>query len=460
MNTTLKSILLLILTILPTAIIAQSISGNLTGIKNTTIKLEGFKGLKNYTITTSSINDKGDFTIDYSKTDYGIGFLITQDNKPFLVLLTGEEIKITGESLNNIETLKIKEGEENKYFEQYAKEHPKREQALSALVYLEKLYANDSLFINQKKIFKALQEENLRITNEDKFFLENLPKNSYVEWFIPIRKLVSSAFSIAQYHPEEIPKTIHSFRNLDYTDPRLYKSGLFKDAIDNHFWLLENSGKSLDNIFEEMKLSIDAMMVKLVTNEKIFNEVTDYLFDLLEKHSLFKASEYLALKVLNDGSCTINNDLAKQLETYRAMKKGNIAPDIVFEKSNFANSLKTINKLSELKSEYTVIIFGASWCPKCNEEIPEISNLYQKWKSKNVEVVYISLEEDKNAFTNFAGLFPFPSYTDLKKWDGKIVKDFYVFSTPTIFLLDNERKIILRPNSVKQMDAWVDWKLN
>lgn len=63
------------------------------------------------------------------------------------------------------------------------------------------------------------------------------------------------------------------------------------------------------------------------------NEVADFLFDLLEKHSLFQASEYLALKVLNEVSCTINNDLAKQLETYRAMKKGNIAPDI-FLKDN------------------------------------------------------------------------------------------------------------------------------
>jgi hypothetical protein len=26
-------------------------------------------------------------------------------------------------------------------------------------------------------------------------------------------------------------------------------------------------------------------------------------------------------------------------------------------------------------------------------------------------------------------------------------------------LLDKNRKIILRPNSVKQMDAWVDWYL-
>jgi hypothetical protein len=34
-----------------------------------------------------------------------------------------------------------------------------------------------------------------------------------------------------------------------------------------------------------------------------------------------------------------------------------------------------------------------------------------------------------------------------------------VFGTPTMYLLDKNRKIILRPNSVKQMDAWVDWYL-
>jgi hypothetical protein len=69
------------------------------------------------------------------------------------------------------------------------------------------------------------------------------------------------------------------------------------------------------------------------------------------------------------------------------------------------------------------------------------------------------LEQDRKSFTDFTISFPFPSYSDLKKWDSYIVKDYYVFSTPTTFILDNNRKIILRPNSVKQMDAWVDWKL-
>lgn len=454
-----KHTIVYLLLITPQIIFSLSISGNFSQLINQPIKVEGFSGLKTYAISSTITDEKGNFKLNYSKSDYGVGYLIASDNKPLFILLSGEDIVITGEALSVPETIKITKGQENLFFEQYAKEHPRREQALSAWGYLEKIYTLDSLFSSQQKPINAILEEKQRIKKEDKVFLSSLPSDSYVKWFLPIRKLVSSVSTIAQYRPEEIPETIDAFRNLDYTDPRLYKSGLFKDAIDNHFWLLENSGKSLDKVFEEMKLSIDAMMVKLVTNEKIFNEVTDYLFDLLEKHSLFQASEYLALKVLNEGSCTINSDLANQLETYRAMKKGNIAPDMIFNPSFFANPNKIVAKLSSLKSNYTVVVFGASWCPKCKEELPGIAKLYSKWKSKGVEVVFVALEEDRTAFINFAKGFPFISYSDNKKWESKIVKDYYVFSTPTMFLLDNKREILLRPNSVKQMDAWVDWYL-
>jgi thiol-disulfide isomerase/thioredoxin len=454
-----QNTLLICLVAITSGSYSQSISGNLVLLANQEIKVEGFIGLKSYPISNSKIDEKGNFKLNYSKTDYGVGYLMSSDNKPLFVILSGEDIEIVGQALSQPETIKVKIGLENLYFEQYAKEHPRREQTLSAWLYIEKIYTSDTLFAVQKAPVKVIHEEKLRITKEDQLFLERLPKDSYVKWFLPTRKLVSSVSTVAQYRPEEIPETVKAFRNLDYTDTRLYKSGLFKDAIESHFWLLENSGKPLDKVFEEMKISIDAMLLKLATNEKIFNEVTDYLFDLLEKHSLFQASEYLALKVLNEGSCIINNHLANQLETYRVMKKGNIAADIIFDKSNFVNPNNTFTKLSEINTKYTVVVFGASWCPKCNEELPEIAKLYDKWKSKGVEVVFVALEEDKKAFTDYAKNFQFPSYSDLKKWDSKIVKDYFVFSTPTMYLLNNKREILLRPNSVKQMDAWVDWYL-
>jgi thiol-disulfide isomerase/thioredoxin len=453
---------ILILLLCPIWVFSQTITGNLSLLANQSIKLEGFNGLKTYPISSTTIDDKGNFKLNFSKADYGVGYLLSADDKPLFVILSGEDIELIGEALSYPETLKIIKGKENQWFEQYALEHPRREQALSAWVYLEKIYTLDSLFSVQKTPVTNIQTEKERIKNEDAIFLAKLPKDSYVSWFLPARKLVSSVSIVAQYRTEEIPATIAAFRALDYTDQRLYTSGLFKDAIESHFWLLENCGKSLDSVFIEMQLSIDAMFENLIKDEKKLNEVTDYLFDLLERHSLYQASEYLALKVLNEVSCTIDSDLSKQLETYRAMKKGNTAPDIVFSGDSFGPTYSSANfpkKLSDIKSKYTVVVFAESWCPKCKEEMPEIAKHYPKWKENNVEVVLVSLDENKEDYRNFVKDLPFISTCDFKKWDSPITQDYYVFGTPTMFLLDDKRKILLRPNSVKQMDAWVDWFL-
>lgn len=439
---------------------AQTISGNLSLLANQSIKLEGFNGLKTYPISTTTINEKGDFVLTFSKSDYGLAYLMSTDKKPYFVILGEEETQLAGEALSYVENLRVLKGKENFWFEQYAKEQPKREQAQSAWAYLSNLYTSDSLLKKEKKSRKTIQKEQQRLVKQEQQFLDKLPANSYVKWYLPTRKLVSSVSSIAHYRTEEIPFTVSAFRQLDYTDPRLYKSGLFKDAIESHFWLLENCGKPLDSVFVEMKISIDAMMEKLVSNEKILNEVTDYLFDLLERHSLFQASEYLAIKVLNEVSCTINTNLANQLETYRAMKKGNIAPEILFTgmQSNLRN-MEGMQKLSDLKSDFMVVVFGASWCPKCTEELPEIAKLYPNWKANKVEVVLVSLDDQPQDFEKFTQSFPFISLCDFQKWDSHVAKDYFVFGTPTMYLLDKDRKIILRPNSVKQMDAWVDWFL-
>ena len=439
---------------------AQVITGNLNLLKNAEIKLEGFNGLKNYTIATTKTDSIGNFKLSYSAKDVGVGYLISDVNKPFFVILSREEIEITGEALSYPESIQITKGKENQLFEQYAKEHRVREQALNAWIYLERIYNGNTLLSSNQKTTQSITQEKARLKTEDAAFLNNLPKNSYVSWYLPTRKLVSSVSTIAKYRTQEIPATIAAFIALDYTDKRLYKSGLFKDAIESHFWLLENCGKSLDSVYIEMQTSIDAIIDNLVTDEEKLNEVTDYLFDLLERHSLFKASEYLALKVLNEVSCTINNDLAYQLETYRAMKKGNTAPDIIFPDTLvYPSGNFHPKKLSDFNSNYTLVVFGASWCPKCTEEIPTIAKSYNTWKAQGVEVLFVSLDEDLKAFYQFATKFPFISITDLKKWNSPIAKDYYVFSTPTMYLLDKNRSIILRPNSVNQMNAWVDWYL-
>ncbi len=438
---------------------AQTLSGNFASMAGEWVRFGTFQGIQSPVLDSARIDVNGAFSFTFKTDKPAIGYLVTAENKPyFLILDKNEKIQLKGERLTLTEGVTVLEGRQNQAFGIYAAEHPRREQALSAWGFLEKIYSRDSLFSVQKTPSVAIQTEKARIAREDQDFIAKLPFEWYLRWYLPIRRLVSDVSTIAQYRTEEIPKTISTFRKMDYCDERLFRSGLLKDAIESHFWLLENSGGSLDIVYREMKISIDSMLLHLVKNESRLNEVTDYLFDLLERHSLFQASEYLALKVLNESSCTLNSDLAKQLETYRAMKKGNIAPDIEF-KVNVRNSQTNIKKLSDIKSKYTLVVFGAGWCETCKDELPKISNLYPKWKAKGLEVVFISLDETKEAFERFSQPFPFISYCDYGKWNGPVVTSYFVFGTPTLFLLDAKREIVLRPVSVTQMDTWVDWYL-
>ncbi len=454
--------ILLLLCCFTNILFAQTVSGHFPQLANQKISLQSFQGFKTYVIANTVANAEGRFSLNFGKSDYGMGFLSAEGQKPYFLILDAENTTLEGEVLSFPETIKVLEGKQNQAFTEYATVQPRREQAMSAWVYLRKMYEQDSLFSVQKVPGEAINKEIERLRAEEQTFIKNLPEKSYARWFLPIRKLVNTVSAIAQYRTEEIPGAIESFRSLSYTDERLYRSGLLKDVLESHFWLIENSGRPLDSVFAEMSVSIDRMVSQLVHDDAKLNLVTDYLFDLLERHSLFQASEYLAIKVLNETSCTLEQDLARQLETYRAMKKGNIAPEIDLSNAKLPYNWQGVqkpNRLSDIKSTYYVVVFGSSWCPQCAKDLPEIASLYQQWKKWGVEVVFVSLDDESGAYEKFVKDFPFISTCDLKKWDSQAVKDYYVFGTPTMFLLDTNRTILLRPTSVKQVDAWVDWYL-
>ncbi|NLA69403.1 MAG: TlpA family protein disulfide reductase [Gammaproteobacteria bacterium] len=429
---------------------------------NEQVSLWGFNGFETYCIDSTYTNETGSFVLNYSPNDYGMGYLSDKNKNSFFIILSGETIELKGGSIGFPSTIEIPRGNENILYDQYASEHLKREQTLSAWVYLKKIYSSDSLFSTHTVPQTAIENEIKRIKAEDNAFLSGLPQNSFISWYLPVRKLVSSVSTIAQYRHEEIPRAISEFRKINYTDLRMQKSGLLGQVIESHFWLIENSGSSIDSVYSEMNLSIDSLINNIVYDKKLLNEITNYLFKLLEQHSLFQASEYLALKVLNEAACTLDEDLEKQLESYRSMKIGNIAPNIIFSGDIYAPGFYNENlpkQLSELESPFILLVFAASWCPHCPGELSTITRTYQKWKNQGVEVVFISLDEDPGVFQNFASVFPFISICDYKKWNSKVVNDYHVFATPTFFLLDNNREILLRPNSATQMEAWVDWFL-
>jgi peroxiredoxin len=456
-----KTVILFIMLAFAKAVSAQHVTGTFTDLPNQSISLYGFQDFETYTIDSTITDVTGHFTLAFSKKEYGMGFLKSVDNTPFILILAHEEIGLKGDALSSPESVSISKGGQNKAFNTYAAQHPKREQALSAWQFLQNLYLQDPLFNDEQIPKKAITKEIERIHTQDAAFVANLPKTSYIKWFLPIRKLVSSVSTIAQYRPEEIPATLAALRNINYADARLYKSGLLKEAIENHFWFIENSSGALDAVFKDLNSSIDSIIEQLKEDNEKFNLIAAKMFEVLEERSLFTSAEYLAKKLLEDEDCgCLNPEFEKKMQKYGKMAEGSTAPDIDFGAATYYPEDVTAKKLSEVKSDYTLVAFAAGWCPHCTEELPKIAAYYPALKEKNVEVILVSLDENASDFAKFAAPFPFISTTDYKKWGGQAATDYQVYATPSYFLLDKDLKIVKRLKSVEHLKAVVDNSIN
>ncbi len=437
-----------------------TIEGQFSELKNTQIQLLGFEGFENYIIDQVTTDADGNFKLNFTADEKGMGILSARENQSLVIVLTNETIVLKGIDLASTQNISYLEGNENKLFATYSTNYSIEKNALSAWNYLQQLYRNTETFKAENSTARFIENEIDRIQKADQEFLKNLPADSYISWFIPIRKLVSEVSEIAQRKPELIQPSIAFFRALDYTDPKFYKSGLYKDAIEAHYWLIENSGLALPQVIEKMNTSSDMLISNLKEDADKLNDVAAFLFQFLEKRSLFQASEHLAKSLLNDEACLLDEGVASQLEIYRKMKTGNTAEDIVFSKDVLQQG-KSVNyqKMSDIRAEYYVVAFGSSWCPACVQEIPKLQESYKQWQEKGIEVIFISLDTEERKYKNFTKNFPFVSHCDYKKWETKAVKDYFVNATPTLYLLDKNRNIRLKPKNIEQLNAWINQKI-
>jgi thiol-disulfide isomerase/thioredoxin len=99
--------------------------------------------------------------------------------------------------------------------------------------------------------------------------------------------------------------------------------------------------------------------------------------------------------------------------------------------------------LSSFKGKVVVLSFWATWCGPCKLELPSMQALYQKMKSKGLEIVAVDLAEEKQLVARFVksnGL-SFPILLDA---DVSVGTAWGASSIPTNYLLDRSGRVIAR----------------
>jgi thiol-disulfide isomerase/thioredoxin len=100
-------------------------------------------------------------------------------------------------------------------------------------------------------------------------------------------------------------------------------------------------------------------------------------------------------------------------------------------------------KLSELKGKVVLIDFWATWCGPCIQSIPVLTKMYEKYKSKGLEILYISvdIEVDKYKVAPYARekKIPFQVMIDSGVQDAYNIKGF-----PTTIFIDRQGNVRYR----------------
>ncbi len=135
-------------------------------------------------------------------------------------------------------------------------------------------------------------------------------------------------------------------------------------------------------------------------------------------------------------------------------------------------SHKKWNKLYDIKADFTVLVFWDPDCGHCKKEMPKLAELYSKTNGKDFGVYAVSSDdtdkwkkfiiENKLTFTNVAvpsairqdqdALYKLitSGQTDLKSLNYH--ETFDVYSTPKVFVLDKDKKIIAKQIGIEQLE--------
>lgn len=429
-------------------IVGQTINGHFPEVKNSEIVLKIYEGFTEKQISQTRTDNEGNFVIDFPKEYKGAAILQIKGVSNLIVLLNQENFIIYWDDLQRFDTLLFKNSRENDAFTMGMQIHQKSNQKFAGLKYLLPLYNDESDKLKWLTNEIKIQEQ----TFDD--FIKKLPESSYVKDYLFYRNLLESMQLTHENYKEinRVAKHEREFSKINFSSDALWHSGLLKELINSFYQLLELYTD--EKIINEYIIEANNGWLKaLEKHPSRQQEVAQFCFNLLESRNHVKASEFIALTMLNQSTCQLTEQQIDLFEQYRKLAIGSKAPEIIFisshTKSHECMQLSTIDK------SYKLIVFGASWCPNCQTDYPSLVGKYKLLKEKhNLELIYISIDTDINAFENYYKDAPFITYCDTKGWETQAAKDYHIYATPNYILLDKNLKIVAKFKSPEQIEEW------
>ncbi len=107
------------------------------------------------------------------------------------------------------------------------------------------------------------------------------------------------------------------------------------------------------------------------------------------------------------------------------------------------------------RDKAVLVIFWATWCKPCFEDLPKLKALYQQYRTQGFEVIGVNLDNTPNGVKGYLQQngMTWPQIHEAGGLESPPSLAFGVISLPTMFLVDKKGLVHSRPSSIEDVKA-------
>lgn len=423
----------------------------ISDLSDAEIYLGYYYGDKTYVKDTTRLDNKGNGTFEGdSLLPQGV-YIVVLPSKNYFDILVGSDqnFAIETQSTDLIKNMKIKGSDENVAFKTYQeymmRENKKSSELQAKLKELES--DSDSAQLIRKELEQMSAQVKNKISDLEKehqgdllSVIINVVKNPEIPE-IEIPEGANNPDSLRWFHSYNYNRA-HYFDHIDFSDSRYLRTPVFHNKLNTYFTKILIQDPDTINHY------IDVIANKSADDDEMFQYVMRYFINTFQRSNIMGMDKvfvhvaenyYLTDKVDWIDDETVEK-LKEQVAKLRFNLIGNVAQNLKMETSTGEYA-----SLYDINAEFTILYFFEPDCGHCKKVTPKIREIYEDFDRSEVDVFAVYTQRDKDEWLKYLNDNQF-EWTNV--WDPDNLTNFRffynIYSTPTIYLLDKDKKIVAK----------------
>ncbi len=307
-----------------------------------------------------------------------------------------------------------------------------------------------------------------RYSEQDEFYRDAVAqflkiqkeRDAFIEKIVQRNPDLFASRLIDAYRSVVIPKDLKGQQRIDFLknhffdkapvdDPQLLHAPVYNHKIIKYLTLYRDQDYSYSDQEDAFIEAVDIIMANVSGDPELRTFAVEYLLEGFQSFGMERVETYIVDTYVDETCVTDAVELARErVERYRKMEEGQIAEDILIRSAD-----RKMVRLSEVDADYTLVLFWATYCEHCIQMMPDLREWYLNEKPDNMEVFAVSIDTSRMQWSRFLKAFepPWVSTHEPMGWEGKSAADYNIYATPTMFLLDRQRRIIARPYTLREL---------